>query len=82
VPKFASLRTRTTKTLIDGLRARVVNDFRFTRISRRRCDLLLAILDAFEREAHVPAEVAKAEVKQESAYEKSLTGESPRGKVG
>jgi len=81
--RVKTLRTRACKDSIEDLRERVMTDYRRGNISRRRMELLVAILDTFERESNMPARFLEKEVYQEAAFDKGvLTPKRGRGKVG
>jgi hypothetical protein len=60
------LRSRKTKDHVEELRIRSMYGYIYGYISRRRMDRLLAICDAFEREAFLPDRAAQVEINEEA----------------
>ena len=70
--RYKSLRTRTTKLMVEDLRQRVALAYEHGRIARRRMELLFGILDTFEREAFLPVLYTQGERNKESQFDKGV----------
>lgn len=80
--RYKSLRTRVTKDIINDLRERVAEAYSHKYIARRRMDLLMGILDLFEREAFLPHRYTEKEKKEEAVFDETLLTRKPvNGKV-
>lgn len=81
--RVRSLRSRATKDCIEDLRLRTMSAYGYGYISRRRMELLLAITDAFEREAFIPGRDAIREINEEASQEgETLTKQARRAMMG
>lgn len=77
--RHKSLRTRVTKDYIEELRIRSIYGYINGVISRRRMERMLALMDAFEREAFLPERELLKEMNEEAAVDgKPLTRQSRR----